>query len=80
MTNEELHNKIHETNLIAVRTEGKIDNILNLFAVHAANDTKEFGRFDRKLDEIESRQWKSLWLGVGAVLEGLVIWFTGSKH
>jgi CRISPR/Cas system-associated endonuclease Cas1 len=87
MTNEELHDKIHQIDLASVRIEGKIDNIVNLMSAHTTADAKEFGGILGKIEEvnkkvmaIEGRHSKALWLALAAIFEGIVIWFAGSKH
>lgn len=91
MTNEDLQNKIFETNMVAVRTEGKIDNLLQSLSAYKEYNDKALERVEKETDEkiketqtkikeVEGHQWKAVWLGIGAILEGALIWFTGSKH
>lgn len=77
MTNEELQNKIQETNLALIEIKGDIKVLTtSVNAYVTASNVAELA-LDKRVTSIEKRIWGALLSGFGGLLGFVISWF---KH
>ena len=70
MTNEELQNKIHDTNIAVVEIKGDIKTLVTLVDSHV----KATEKIEKRVDGIEKRIWSALFSAVVGLLSTVYQW------